>query len=315
MTPRERAVAAFELREPDDIVPTFELQFQLAEALLGRRHISQDELDKAVGKERERLLRQNAELYVAEAERLDYSIVPVNMGPHRREDFLETVRLVNKMVGQQRMVAVMADATMGIPTGQDMQPLAERIADDPDGLKRELDSAVDRLLEWAKEMADAGGRVALMCADYCFNQGPFLSPNMFRQFVTPFLARQVAGLKALGFYTVKHTDGDVMPILDQLVSCQPDALHSLDPQARVSLGEVKRLVGDRIALCGNVHCGILHNGTVEQVVEDSKRALREGMPGGGFFFTTSNTPFVGMPLENYLAMLETRSKFGRYDGR
>ncbi len=104
-----------------------------------------------------------------------------------------------------------------------------------------------------------------------------------------------------------------MPILDQLVEANPHAIHSIDPQANVSLKEVKALVGDKVALCGNVHCAMLHNGTVEQVIEDSKRALRDGMPGGGFFFCTSNTPFKGMPLANYLAMLDVRKQYGRYD--
>jgi uroporphyrinogen decarboxylase len=38
-----------------------------------------------------------------------------------------------------------------------------------------------------------------------------------------------------------------MPILDQLVECEPHALHSIDPQAGVDLAEVKRLVGDKVA--------------------------------------------------------------------
>ena len=31
MTPKDRAIAALELRQPDDIVPTFELEFQLTD--------------------------------------------------------------------------------------------------------------------------------------------------------------------------------------------------------------------------------------------------------------------------------------------
>ena len=61
-----------------------------------------------------------------------------------------------------------------------------------------------------------------------------------------------------GAYVIKHTDGNIMPILDQLVSCRPHALHSIDPQAKVDLGEVKRLVGDKVCLAGNVNCGDEH---------------------------------------------------------
>ena len=314
MTPRQRAVAAFELRQPDDIVPTFELQFQLSEELLGKRHVADKELDEAPSADaRETLLKQNAELYVEEAETLDYSIIALNMGPGRRDYMVATLKELRRIGGDRFLYAIMADGTMSIPNGQNMMQVVEDLTERPDEVHANLLASVRDTIEHAKPLVDAGADVALMCADYCFNTGPFLSPRMFREFVTPYLTMAVAGLRELGMYTIKHTDGNIMPILDQLVEANPHAIHSIDPQANVSLAEVKALVGDKVALCGNVHCGMLHNGTVEQVVEDSKRALREGMPGGGYIFCTSNTPFKGMPLVNYLAMLDVRKQFGRYD--
>ena len=69
----------------------------------------------------------------------------------------------------------------------------------------------------------------------------------------------------MGFYAIKHTDGNIMPILDQLVQAGPHALHSLDPQGGVDIAEVKRLYGDRVCLIGNVNCGLLDTGTDEEV--------------------------------------------------
>jgi len=314
LTPKERAVAAFELREPDDIVPTFELQFQLADELLGKSHVSQEALDKAGPKERERLLRENAEIYVEEAEALDYSIVALQYGPGGRgQNMIETIREVKRLVGRERLIGIGADGTMSIPNGGEMVDLAVRLCENPEGEKERLEAALNDRIEAVKPLVEAGADTVLMCADYCFNSGPFLSPKMFREFVTPYLTRQCAAFREMGLYTVNHTDGDIMPILDQLVEAGSHALHSLDPMAGVSLKEVKKLVGDKIALCGNVNCAILQTGTVDDTIADSKRALRDGMPGGGFFFTTSNTPFKGMPLENYLAMLDVRKQYGRYD--
>ncbi|MDO8683498.1 MAG: uroporphyrinogen decarboxylase family protein [Armatimonadota bacterium] len=312
MTPKDRAIAAFELRQPDDIVPTFELQFQLSEELLGKRHIKQPDLDKATPSEKDRLLTQEAELHVEEAERLDFSIISVSFGPSNPDDILETVRGIRRIVGDKYLIAGLIDGTMSIPSGQSMVPLTMRIADDPDALKAELESNVDHAIERAARMADAGINVALMCADYCFNTGPFLSPSMFREFVTPYLTRQVAEMRKLGLYTVKHTDGNIMPILDQLVESGAHALHSIDPQAGVDLKEVKRLVGNKIALCGNVRCDYLQAGTIADTIVDAERSLRDGMPGGGYFFCTSNTPFIGMPLENYLAAMNVRALLGWY---
>jgi len=50
LTPRERLIAAFDLKQPDDIVPTFELQFQLAGELLGRTHVTREQLENAAGR-------------------------------------------------------------------------------------------------------------------------------------------------------------------------------------------------------------------------------------------------------------------------
>ena len=72
MNPKERAIAALELREPDDIVPTFELEFQLTKEFLDKdfknlRDLSGKELDLGVG--------YNAELFIQVAETFDYSII------------------------------------------------------------------------------------------------------------------------------------------------------------------------------------------------------------------------------------------------
>ncbi|MBM3190133.1 MAG: hypothetical protein FJZ90_15605, partial [Chloroflexi bacterium] len=151
-----------------------------------------------------------------------------------------------------------------------------------------------------------------LCSDYCFNVGPFLRPAMFAEVVTPYLTQLIAGMRAMGFYVIKHTDGDIMPILDDLVSANPHALHSIDPQANVDIAEVKRLVGDRVALIGNVNCGLLSSGTDEQVIASARYALRHGMPGGGYVFSTSNCIYTGMPLERYELMLDVWRREGNY---
>ena len=135
MTPKEAAIAAFDLRELVGLVPHFELQFLLAHDLLGESHVSDQELDAASGAERDRLIHQNAELYVREAGRLDYCIVPINMGPGRADAFAETIRLVHEMIGDERLIAVMVDPTMSIPNGANMMDLVTSLAERPDEIK------------------------------------------------------------------------------------------------------------------------------------------------------------------------------------
>jgi uroporphyrinogen decarboxylase len=116
----------------------------------------------------------------------------------------------------------------------------------------------------------------------------------------------------MGFYSIKHTDGNIMPILDAMLECKPDALHSLDPQGGVDLKYLKEYCGDKVCLIGNVNCGLLQTGTDEEVKADVLRALRDGMPGYGYIFSTSNCVYTGLPLERYRLMHRLWREHGVY---
>ena len=57
-----------------------------------------------------------------------------------------------------------------------------------------------------------------------------------------------------------------------------------------------------MTLIGNVNCGLLQTGTQEEADADVRRALRDGMPGYGYIFSTSNCVYTGLPLERYERM-------------
>jgi uroporphyrinogen decarboxylase len=194
-----------------------------------------------------------------------------------------------------------------------MQDFSYRLADEPGKVKAQAAEMVENALQRGERLRKHGGLDAFaLCADYCFNTGPFLGPALFSEFVTPYLARLTKGYRDMGFYVIKHTDGNIMPILDQLAQTKPHALHSLDPQGGVDIAEVKRRVGRELCLIGNVNCGLLDTGTDEQVIESCRYALKHGMPGGGYIFSTSNCIYTGMRLSRYELMLDVWRKEGNY---
>jgi uroporphyrinogen decarboxylase len=159
---------------------------------------------------------------------------------------------------------------------------------------------VDASIKLAEAHKKHGGVEGfVLWSDYCFNTGSFLPMPWYDRFVQPHLVRITKTLRELGFYTIKHTDGNIMPILDRLVESGPHALHSLDPQGGVDIAEVARLVGDKVCLIGNVDCGKLQTGTDEECVESARYALVEGMKAPGYIFSTSNCVYTGMPLARY----------------
>ena len=100
------------------------------------------------------------------------------------------------------------------------------------------------------------------------------------------------------------SDGQLMPVLDQIMACRPHALQSIDPMAGMDIAVVKRLTHGRMALMGNVQCNLLQDGPRAAIRRSTRYCLEHAAPGGGYIFSTSNTIFPGMPLANYEYMLE-----------
>jgi len=309
MTPKERAVAALTCKIPDQI-PTFELEFQLTQEYMGKDYLHQHELDGLSKSETDKKLHENAEFMLELFEKLEYSIIPIH---HLNfENQLETAKIIRKISGDKYMLTKHGDGTFSIPDGKEMYDFAYRIADDPDGVKKQAEDWANGTIEANKKAVDAGFDSFILCSDYCYNSGPFLSPAMFREYITPYLKKIIKSIRDSGAYAIKHTDGDIMPILDQLAECEPHGIHSLDPMARVDIKEVKKLIGDKICLCGNVNCALMQTGTDEEVIASAEYAIKYGKPNGGYVFCTSNVPFHGLPLERYLLVLDVWKKHRDY---
>jgi len=316
MTPRERFINALKRGKPEGKVPHFELVFFLTMEAFGRIHPSQrsyGQWDQMEEKERELHRNDMADIYIMTAERFEHSAIFLHPNPGGENEVFRLIDLIRERTGNKYFLTMHGDPTLGIPDGSRMMSFVERLADEPEKVKEEQDNAVNWSIEWAGRLKKHGGLDGFtLCSDYCLNSGPFFSPSQFSEFVTPFLARLIKGYRDMGFYTIKHTDGNIMPIIDQLVQAKPHALHSLDPQAGIDIAEVKKRYGKEICLIGNVNCALLDTGTDEQVRKSASYALRHGMPGGGYIFSTSNCIYTGMKLSRYETMLDVWKTEGNY---
>lgn len=308
MTERERFIKALRREPLTGHVPTFELVFFLTMEALGKVHPSQrfySQWDQMSASEKKAQIDDQAELYVQTAQKYHHSAIFVHPNPG---DFDNTVRLLEaireKSGDEQYFLMMHGDPTFAIPDGNSMEEFTCKMFEEEDALKEQAQRQLEQSIHMAQEYKKHPGLLDgfALCSDYCFNVNPFFSPAMFDEFIGPYLKQVLDAYREMGYYSIKHTDGNIMPILDQMVECGPDALHSLDPQGGVSLSEVKRRVGDRVAVIGNVNCGLLQTGTQEECAADVRRALREGMDGWGYVFSTSNCAYTGLPLERYELM-------------
>ena len=302
-TPRERFIAALERRNLPGRVPHFELVFFLTLEAFGKVHPSHrnyGQWKQMTETERELHRRDMSDLYVDTAERYEHDAIFLHPNPGGEDEICRLVELVRKRTGNKHYVMMHGDATDGVPNGDRMDEYSAKLFEEPQLLKDASQRRVDEMLKRGERLRREGGLDGFaLCSDYCFNSGPFLRPSMFSEFVTPYLKQLAAGYRELGYYVIKHTDGNIMPILDDLLACNPHALHSLDPQGGVDMAEMVRIAGKRVCLIGNVNCGLLDTGTEEECVESARYAIKHGLTAPGYIFSTSNCIYTGMRLERY----------------
>ncbi len=193
-----------------------------------------------------------------------------------------------------------------------MEHLLMAIVAEPELVTALVDLSVDINLKLAKEVRAAGVEIVYTGDDYASNGGPLMSPRHFRKLFYPGLKRVMQGYKELGLLVIKHTDGNLGPILDMIVDSGIDCLDPIDPQAGMDLAEV-RLKYPGLALKGNVDCAQLMTfGTPEETAAATRIALAKGMPGRRYICSSSNSIHSGVKPETYLALMQTVRECGCY---
>ena len=319
MTHRERFIKTLKCEPIGGQVPTFELVFFLTMEAFGKVHPSHRyyyQWDQMSYTEKKLHIQDSAQLYIDTAQRYGHSAIFVHPNPGGFENVQWLLETIREKTGDEYFIMMHGDVTHSMPDGANLMDFCVDMLENPEKLNDQSQRWLDGNLELAQKL-DANGHLLdgfAMCSDYCFNTNPFFRPDQFEEFIVPYLKAGIEEYRKLGYYSIKHTDGNVMPILKQIADCKPDAIHSLDPQGGVSIPEVRRIVGDDICLIGNVNCGLLQTGTEEEMRADVLRALNQGMANGrGYIFSTSNCVYTGLPLERYEAMIDLWRQFGNYD--
>jgi uroporphyrinogen-III decarboxylase len=166
--------------------------------------------------------------------------------------------------------------------------------------------------ECYKAYMDVGAEVFVESGDLAYHTGPMMSPKKFTELLLPAYRIITDAVHEGGQKIVLHTDGQVTPLLDFVVDCGFDGLQSLEPTAGVDLALVKKKVGDKLCLMGNID--VAHDlvyGTKDEVYNAVKYAIKTGGPGGGFMVSAANM-HPGVKVPNLKWMVEATKKYGEY---
>ncbi|MAT41219.1 MAG: hypothetical protein CL609_02680 [Anaerolineaceae bacterium] len=226
-------------------------------------------------------------------------------------DFSPVDRVVEAL-GSEMMILGHIDVEIG-STFEWAETFLIGLVEAPDLIHRYLDARLNLALPLAEKMLQHGVHGMEGGYDWASNKGPIFSPRHFRKFVFPRLKKITDLVHRYGGYYVKHTDGNVNSLLEDIIQAGVDGFQAIEPHAGMDIAQIKRDYGDRLTLIGNVDCStVLVDGPEQAVREQTEYVIRSAAPGGGFLLSSSNSIHPGVKPEYYMAMLETARAVGDY---
>ena len=172
-------------------------------------------------------------------------------------------------------------------------------------LAEHFQAATRQILEWGAEI--------VFVSWHNFGVSSGWSPHIFREAFMPVIKANIDLVHSYGALYNYFDNGKVMPIVADIGSMGPDIISSLCPPTvgDVDLATVKRLIGDRVCLHGNVDAIIVvQQGTPQEVREATRQAIRVGAPGSGFILGNSDSFFMDTPRANIEAFFAAAREFG-----
>lgn len=305
MTGKERMLKTLRFEEPDR-PPHFEIMFELEKEAFGLSFPDRHAWGNCSSGEKSAMIANCMGIYEKIVERYKWDALAV-FWPWSDPD---GVIAAKKTFGDDILIgSIVGDTIWSIENIKDWTEFAVMLMDTPALIHKMAEEKTLNAIAKIDSLTEAGAEFIHLVNDVAFNAGPFISPDQFSEFITPYLMRQVAHIKRRGAIPFVHSDGNITPLLDDYLSLEAACFQSVDPMAGMDIAETKRRCQGKMALMGNVQCDILQHGPNEAICESALYCLEHASAGGGYIFSTSNTIYPGMPLENYEYMLKVFREF------
>ena len=164
------------------------------------------------------------------------------------------------------------------------------------------------------EAADGGIDIVFTGDDFGTQNGPFVSPEMWRRFLGPGFKAFIDLAHRYGCKVAHHTCGSIAPLIPDFIDSGLDVLNPLQPDVHdMDHRAVKRRFGDRLAFHGSISIQrTLPFGSPDDVRAEVRDRVEALAPGGGFIFCTAHNIQADTPLANVEALFDAYHALGRY---
>ena len=147
--------------------------------------------------------------------------------------------------------------------------------------------------------------------DYGAQRGLLFSPRIWRQMIKPRLGRMFAVFREAGLPVILHSDGDIWPILPDLVEIGVTCLNPVQPEV-LDHGRLCMEFGKQLSFYGGISTQeVLPKVTPAEVRAATLACIRDLAPDGtGLILGPSHRMQSDIPPENVAAMMESFPKDG-----
>jgi len=140
--------------------------------------------------------------------------------------------------------------------------------------------------------------------------GMMISPAIWRKYVKPWSEELIKPFKKMGFKTMYHSCGSIIPVINDFIEMGLDILDPIQTRAKgMSPEYLKEQFGGRISFHGGVdEQRLLPYGKDSEVENEVSRLIDVLGKNGGYILSSSHAIQADTPVENILAMYRAAKK-------
>lgn len=228
--------------------------------------------------------------------------------PNRPELYAEAARVVREFKDEYWIVGVCPTTIFESSWAlRGYEQLMMDFLSEPDLAERILDFPFCHHLVAAQKLVELGVDMVWLGDDVGSQNAMLISPDVWRRFLKPRMARLIASLKRINpqIKVAYHSDGYVYPIIPELIEIGVDILNPIQPAA-MDPAKLKQDFGDKLCFWGSMDLQhTLPYGTAAQVRAEVVERLDTLGKDGGLIIGPTHNVQLDVPLENFWAMIGT----------
>ncbi len=196
-----------------------------------------------------------------------------------------------------------------------LENLSMAIYEEPELLEELIKISTDYWTQIGLDLIKAGCTALYVANDMGMNGRTLISPDQLRRLFFPAMRRQFKAWKDAGGRIILHSCGNVSDILEDLADSGIDAINNIQVAAGMDLADVKRRIGDRVIIVGNVDAtGIMCQPDQGKIAAAIRQVVDTAGADGGLIIATDHSFHEGAPMENVRFFIDKARELGRFDG-